>query len=466
MKQKHLSLVSMALVFSLLCSLFSFPAAATDADIIDPAYAALFPVPETEEVQSYGLYSQQAVYDTMLQGRSIMFLGDSLLAGYGLSDYSRSWCGMLESQYGMEITRNAISGSTFGVSSTYGYQPGGYYEPICQRALPNKQFDVILVDGSGNDWYCEIPLGSDIASRNTYTLIGAMNVVIDRLQDAYPDALILFTTSWNSTGEKNSLGLTTADYNNTFIKVCQARGISYFSACDPAISGIDSASKSFRSQYFLTSTDRWHLNEAGHKKYLPTIAAWLEEMVVDEYTVSGFYDVSTDSWYAAAVKYAHNTGLVNGFSATEFGPEQNMSRGMLVTVLYRAAGKPDVSSMTHPFVDVDATSYYHDAVTWGYNCGIIQGMDAIHFSPDDEVSRQQLATFLFRYSQAQNSTFPAGDLAQFSDSSKVANYALDAISWAVGADILHGMGDGTLCPEAPATRAQTVQLLANYFSRF
>ncbi len=447
-----------------LFSLFLIPVSAQDVSVVCPEYEALFPGPDTVEILEDTLSAADTIPDTVLNGKSIMFFGDSLLAGYKLNNYSQSWCGMLETKYGMKVTCKAISGSTFGVSSTWGYKPGGYYYPFCKRELPEGDFDVIFVAGSGNDWKCEIPLGTDLTSRDTYTLIGAMNVVIDRLQEAYPNALLLFSTSWNSTGKANGLGLTTADYNNTFIKVCQARNILCFQACDPAISGIDASSTSFRSSYFLTSTDFWHLNVTGHQRYLPTIASWIEKMMLENYVISGFYDVTPGDWYATAVKYAYESGLTKGTSDTTFSPDQTMTRCMLVTVLYRAAGHPDVTNLTHPFEDIPENAYYKDALLWAYESGLTIGIDDTHFAPDSALTREQLATFLYRYAQAEGTDYLPDDLSAFTDQDQISDFARPAIAWAVGSDILHGMGNGILAPRGTATRAQMVTLLANYLS--
>lgn len=454
-------IISCLLILSILCSFLLLSAFSWDHREPDPAYETLFPIPSYTPED--GLYALSEPTETYLNGKSILLVGDSLLAGYGLSDYSQSWCGMLESQYGMEITTRAVSGSTFSVGGHWGYQPGGYYYPICQRTLPEGDFDVVFVTGSGNDWYCEIPLGTSLSSRDTTTLMGAVNTTIDRLQQLYPEALILFSTSWNSTGAYNGLGLTTADYNRTLLSVCQARGIPCFQACDPSLSGIDSTSSTFRAQYFLTATDYWHLSPAGHRKYLPIIAGWLEETLLEETTVSGFFDVKKTAWYADAVQYASDRGLVRGVTAVSFSPEGTMSRCMLLTILYRAAGSPDVSGLSLPFEDVNPQGYYYSALLWGFNSGLVRGMDETHFAPDAPVTREQLATFLYRFAQAEGTDYLPDDLSRFTDRSMVSSYARRALSWAVGMEILQGMGDGTLAPQAEATRAQTVQLLTNYF---
>ena len=159
---------------------------------IPDAYAALYPAERGAAAQ---VRAAQPPVHTALEGVSILFLGDSLTAGYGLDDYGQSWTGMLESQYGMDVTCNSIVGSTFAKAEQYGYFDGGCYAPYVERTLPEGDFDIIFVEGGGNDWYCGIPIGDDPGSRDPYTFQGAVNVVIDRLQDKYPQSLIVFMTS-------------------------------------------------------------------------------------------------------------------------------------------------------------------------------------------------------------------------------------------------------------------------------
>lgn len=438
--------------------LFSFAYAAGEPQPSE--YEAMFPTAGTD---TDVLMDIAGNLGTALEGKRIMFLGDSLLMGYGLDDYRQSWCSLLSQHYGMVITNNAIPASTFAEASRYGYVPGGCYSPIHSRELPDATFDIILVVGSGNDWFCEIPLGTDPDSRDTFTMTGAVNTLIDRLQEKYPDALLLFSTPWNSTGDKNGLGLTTADYNEALQAVCARRAIPCFSACDPALSTIDASSSAFRQEFFLTESDFWHLNAKGQKRYLAVIAQWLQDMLADNASVAGFHDVTTYDWYADAVEYAVSHGITNGTSDVTFSPYMETQRGMLLCMLYRMAGSPDVRDLSHPFEDLPENAYYYDAVVWAYHAGITTGVDATHMRPEDPLTREQLATFLFRY---ENAAPTGGDLGSFTDGASVSPFASDAVIWAVAEDILHGGGDGSLAPQRTATRAELVQLLTNYLINF
>ena len=215
----------------------------------------------------------------VLTGKKILIMGDSITGGYGIEDYSLTWCGMLETECGMEVTCNSVNGSTVSAAEKYGYYVGACYWPISYRETPEGDFDVVFVQGGSNDWRYELPLGEDPDSRDTYCFMGALNVTIDRLQEAYPDALLLFSTPWNSDGSVSGLGYALEDYTQAVLDVCQRRGIACFEACDPEVSGIDAASWEFRSTYFLTQNDMFHMNEAGHELFFPAISRWFGEML-------------------------------------------------------------------------------------------------------------------------------------------------------------------------------------------
>lgn len=192
-----------------------------------------------------------------------------------------SWPKMLE-QYGMDSTVISIAGSTVAAARGHtgtedtDYTAGGCYYPMCQRPLPDGDYDVIFVNCGANDMNCEIPLADSMSSRDIYTFQGAFNVLVDRLQEKYPNAVILAMTCWeSSTDYRNSAGLNEDDYSQALMEVCEYRGIACYNASDSSFSGIHAADEAFRSSFFLTSTDGYHLNERGQALFLPRIAGWI-----------------------------------------------------------------------------------------------------------------------------------------------------------------------------------------------
>lgn len=173
-----------------------------------------------------------------------------------------------------------------------------------------------------------------------------------------------------------------------------------------------------------------------------------------------FSDLAPSPWYRSGVEYMLEKGYMNGMSENVFDPDGSVTRAQLVTILYRAAGSPSVAGMSNPFRDVDANSWYSDAVIWGAFNGVVKGVTSDAFTPDGSITREQLATFLFRYDRAET---PAADhLAGYTDASAVSDYALPALNWAVSCGILNGTSDSTLSPQASATRVQTAALLSRY----
>ena len=177
--------------------------------------------------------------------------------------------------------------------------------------------------------------------------------------------------------------------------------------------------------------------------------------------VNPYTDVKESAWYYDSVSFATNRGLFNGTSATTFGPNDEMTRAMFVTVLYRLDGSPAIDGGTH-FTDIFVDAYYYDAVKWANANGIVYGTDADKFSPDASVTREQMVTFLYRYANYKGvDTGYEASLAAFTDANSVSDYALHAMAWSVGADVIHG-SDGMLLPSGTATRAEVATMLKNY----
>ena len=151
---------------------------------------------------------------------------------------------------------------------------------------------------------------------------------------------------------------------------------------------------------------------------------------------------------------------MNGMDETHFAPEGSLTRGMLLTTLYRLAGEPEVTEPA-TFTDVAQGRYYADAVAWAEDLGIVKGITATAFQPEGTVTRQQAATFLYRYvtNYLKQEPGQGADLKTFADGGKVQNYAKTAMSWAVAEGFFEGYGDGTLRPRASLTRAQMAKLL-------
>lgn len=174
-----------------------------------------------------------------------------------------------------------------------------------------------------------------------------------------------------------------------------------------------------------------------------------------------FTDVREADWFYDDVVYAYENGLFSGTSDTTFSPNASMTRAMLVTVLYRLEGQPTVSGRSG-FSDVKLNSYYEDAVTWAADNGIVNGTGATTFSPNTNVTREQMAAILYRYAQyKQYGTTASASLNGFSDAAKVSTYAKAPLSWAFAEKLVNG-SEGRLLPTGNATRAQVAAILHRF----
>lgn len=176
---------------------------------------------------------------------------------------------------------------------------------------------------------------------------------------------------------------------------------------------------------------------------------------------AAFTDISPSAWYAQAVDYVSENGLMSGTGGGKFSPNTPMSRAMLATVLHRMDGSP-IPAKAHGFSDVPGGAYYERAVAWAAENGIVSGIGGGRFGSEKHITRQDLAVMLYRYGNFKEYDLSAaGDLSKFSDSSRVAGYARQAMQWAVGAGIMQG-DSGRLMPTGDASRAQVAVMLMRF----
>lgn len=176
-----------------------------------------------------------------------------------------------------------------------------------------------------------------------------------------------------------------------------------------------------------------------------------------------FNDVSTYDWFYDAVMYAYSNGIMNGLDTNVFGPNETTTRAMLVTMLYRAVGEPAVRG-TNTFRDVAANTWYTDAIIWASTNGIVTGVDDGLFNPNGAITREQLATILYRYAEYVGEDVSArASLSRFTDTGSISAYARDAVSWAVAEGILDGRTATELAPTGECTRAEVATMIARAF---
>ena len=177
-----------------------------------------------------------------------------------------------------------------------------------------------------------------------------------------------------------------------------------------------------------------------------------------------FTDADKQAWYHDGVHWAIEKGIMNGTAKNTFEPLTATSRAMIVTMLWRMEGSPQVDgSMT--FKDVPDGAWYTDAVKWAAANGVVNGYSEEAFGPDDDVTREQIVTILYRYAQFKGVDVSQGEeayLNNYTDARDVSEWAVKAFRWAVSAGVIQGMTETTLSPKTNAVRAQVATMLMRF----
>ena len=179
-----------------------------------------------------------------------------------------------------------------------------------------------------------------------------------------------------------------------------------------------------------------------------------------------FTDVSRNSWYYNAVKFVNDNKIVSGYNAYTFAPYDKLTRGMLVTILWRMEGSPDNDGVSK-FTDVDSKAWYAKAVKWAADNKIVSGYTGTtKFGPKDNILRQDLAGVLRNYAKYKGKNVNVTtDLTKFKDYKKISSYANESMQWAVGTGVISGNGNGTLDPKGNANRAEAAAMIQKYCNK-
>lgn len=172
-----------------------------------------------------------------------------------------------------------------------------------------------------------------------------------------------------------------------------------------------------------------------------------------------FSDVPSGTWYAEAVGEVTSAGLMNGVSATAFQPDGYVTRGMAAAVLWRLADSPEPTATAPAFPDVESWYYYAKAVSWCAEKGVVTGFANGHFGGGDTLTREQLAVLLLRYAKLSGGEVGSGKLDAYEDRNQVSTWAADGMAHAVGLGLITGRENGSLDPKGSATRAQLAVIL-------
>lgn len=219
-------------------------------------------------------------------------------------------------------------------------------------------------------------------------------------------------------------------------------------------------------------TDRDHTTKYDFSKKVSSsftlYAKWKEENKINEDNsendkwVDPFTDVKETDWFYNSVKYVNMNGYFNGVSDTEFAPQMEMSRAMMVTILYRAEQEP-VNGTSISYDDVEKNSYYENAVIWAKENGIVNGYTDHEFAPYDNITREQLAAIMNRYAEYKGIECSSqGDIEIFCDAQHISEWAVDNIKWAVAEELFVG-DNGRIDPLGSTTRAEAAAVFERFF---
>ncbi len=184
---------------------------------------------------------------------------------------------------------------------------------------------------------------------------------------------------------------------------------------------------------------------------------------VDFAPAQSFRDVAATDWYASAVDFVSERGMMAGNNGL-FSPNDNLTRSMMAQILYNVEG--GAGSGTRTFPDVKSSDWFAGAVSWAASQGLMDGYGAGNFGPNDSITREQLASILYRYAGVKGyGTSASAELGSFVDGASTSSWAAGSVRWAVGSGLLTGKSGGRLDPTGTATRAEVAQILMNFYTQ-
>ncbi len=171
-------------------------------------------------------------------------------------------------------------------------------------------------------------------------------------------------------------------------------------------------------------------------------------------------------WFAADVRYMYENEIMTGTSTNTFSPYMNITRGQIVTTLYRLAGSPEVTATKSQFTDVPSNQYYFKAIVWATENGIAKGYSETSFKPGKVVNREEMTAFMYRYAEYKKYDLKTGDISEFTDAGKVTAYAVPYMQWATAAGLINGRTETTLVPQGTTTRCEAATILTRFCKEY
>ena len=352
--------------------------------------------------------------------------------------------------------------------------------PVESVSLDNTNLDLregetaqltatVLPDNASNKnvtWESSNKSVATVDANGLVTAVSAGTATITATADG-KSATCTVTVSWYSTGGgPTTYAVTAPDVENGTVRVSPSRASR---GTTVTITVTPDEGYELESLTVLDSRDNEiPLTDKGDGKYtftMPsgrvTVEASFAEIAPEPLP---FGDVDDGDWFADAVRFVYENGMMNGVSETSFAPHATTSRSMIVTILYRLEGEP-VVDYAMDFTDVAGDAYYAEAVRWAASEGIVGGYGGGLFGAEDAVAREQLAVILYRYAVYKGYDVSIGEdtnILSYADFADLSEYAIPAMQWACGTGIVNGTSESTLAPQGEATRAQVAAMLMRF----
>lgn len=352
--------------------------------------------------------------------------------------------------------------------------------PVESVSLDNTNLDLregetaqltatVLPDNASNKnvtWESSNKSVATVDANGLVTAVSAGTATITATADG-KSATCTVTVSWYSTGGgPTTYAVTAPDVENGTVRVSPSRASR---GTTVTITVTPDEGYELESLTVLDSRDNEiALTDKGDGKYtftMPsgkvTVEASFAEIAPEPLP---FGDVDDGDWFADAVRFVYENGMMNGVSETSFAPHATTSRSMIVTILYRLEGEP-VVDYAMDFTDVAGDAYYAEAVRWAASEGIVGGYGGGLFGAEDAVAREQLAVILYRYAVYKGYDVSIGEdtnILSYADFADLSEYAIPAMQWACGTGIVNGTSESTLAPQGEATRAQVAAMLMRF----
>ena len=442
------------------------------------------------EVEYTGFKNEET--KDVLTGELVLIYDESINVETAVGSYSgkTTASGLSSDNYDITFVPGNVAVTKIGVKASAGTSRSSYLTVKLDKAVPGLTANNFVVrSGDENIALTEVTASSD---NKTYTLKGSFSTSVtytvgislegtesDATHEIISEALSIKPSSGSTGGGGGGGGGSVA---TTYTVTFETNGGNKIDSVKVSKNGILSKPTEPTKEGF--DFDGWYTDKALKTVYdfdtkvaksFTLYAKWTEKVAEPDKPTepteptapewkNPFTDVSENDWFFESVKYANENGLMGGTTNTSFAPNEPLTRGMLVTILYRADGEPAVNKSI-PFSDVAANAYYANATIWAQQNGIVNGVTENAFAPDDNITREQIAAIMFRYAKYKGYDVSVGEdtnILSYTDAESISEYAIASMQYAVGSGLMKGKSDSTINPLDNATRAEVAAILQRF----